>query len=87
MVTVPALLGMAKALQGCQVSRREAFWSLCAPFSEPRKEEDSWWEKLREQEGLEEEYNMTLFKVVSEGGVTGLGFLLVGFDKKNCVFV
>ena len=66
MVTVPALLGMARALQGCQVSRREAFWSMCAPYCETWVEGDSRWEMLRDQMASEEKYNMALFKVVSK---------------------
>ena len=65
MVTVPSLLGMARALQGCHVIRRQAFWDMCSPRSETWEDGDSRWDMLRGLPELEEKYTMTLFEVVS----------------------
>ena len=66
MVMVPALLGMARALQGCHVIRRQAFWAMCSPHGEIWSEGDARWDMLKAQPDLEEQYSMTLFKVVRE---------------------
>ena len=68
MVTVPALLGMARALQGCHVIQRQAFWDMCQPHQDPwSTEEHPGWGMMREQAEQEESYNMALFEVVSVG--------------------
>lgn len=63
MVTVPSLLGMARALQGSCVTQRKAFWTMCAPQCEPWGSGDAKWDRVKGVEGLEK-YNMALFEVV-----------------------
>ncbi len=66
MVTVPSLLGVVQALQGCGVSRRKTFWTMCHPYQDPWKKEDGKVEKMCEGV-LDEKHNMALFDVVRMG--------------------
>lgn len=49
MVTVPSLLGLCRALQGCVKSRRKAFWAMCKPHKDPWKEDDERWQKFSKE--------------------------------------
>jgi len=65
-VTVPALLGMARALQGNYVTCRKAFWTLCKPQRDPWTDDHMKWEELKALEGTEGKFNLSLFQVVSQ---------------------